>query len=191
VILPGWVTLHVVGYGLAAGGLVGAGAYALHEHDAKIHAEDKAQAALDTDTLRTRLMQAAIDAKSAQVDTVIVATRSIIQPTKVLIDSAKKYIHDTVLVQSALAHADSTIKACSLLIQTCDQFRKMATDSMRVLGILLHQRDQERLQTFATPPAPRISRGIQLGAGYCVPVTPPYRGAPCVSVTYGFHLRIF
>jgi transcriptional regulator of nitric oxide reductase len=190
-IVPAWLTVHVIGYGLAVGVIGGAGVYALHEHDSKIRAEDKAQAALDADTLRTRLMQAAIDAKSAQVDTVIVATRTIIQPTKVLIDSATKHVTDTTLVKAALAKADTANKVCLLLAQTCDEFKKMATDSMRVMGILLRQSDQRAKQAFAPPPAPRLSVGIQAGVGYCVPLTPPYSGKPCVSATIGGSLRIF
>jgi hypothetical protein len=190
-IIPGWLTLHVIGYGLASGIILGAGGYALHEHDAKVRAEVKNEDEKTADSLRTALMQNAIDAASAKVDTVIVATRNIIQPTKVLIDSATKHITDTLLVHDALAKADTTIKACTLLMQTCDQFRRMATDSMRTLGQLLAQRDHERLEAFAPIPAPRVSRGIQLGVGYCVPATPPYRGAPCASITYGVHLRIF
>jgi hypothetical protein len=190
-IIPGRLTIHVIGYGLASGVILGGGAYALHEHDAKVRAEVKAESEKTTDSLRTALMQNAIDAASAKVDTVIVATRSIIQPTRVLIDSATKHVTDTVLVHDALAKADTTIKACTLLVQSCDQFRKMATDSLRVLGILLRQRDQERLQSFAPPPPPRLSRGIQIGAGYCIDAAPPYRRAPCLSITYGFHVRIF
>lgn len=190
-IIPGWLTVHVIGYGLAVGVIGGAGAYALHEHDAKIHAEDKAESEKTADSLRTALMQHAIDAAAAKVDTVIVATRSIIQPTKVLIDSATKHVTDTVLVHDALAKADTTIKACSLLAQTCDQFRRMATDSMRTLGILLRQRDQERLQAFAPPPAPRAGLGIQLGVGACIDAMKPISGKPCVALTGGVHLRIF
>ena len=190
-ILPGWVTLHVIGYGLAGGALLGGGVYALHEHNAKIHAEDKAQAAIDADTLRTRLMQDAIDAKGKQVDTVVVATRTIIQPTKVLIDSAVKHVTDTALVKAALAKADTANKVCLLLAQTCDDFKKMATDSMRVLGILLRQRDQAALKVFAPPLAPRLLLGLSAGVGYCVPLAPPYSGKPCIAATVGGHLRIF
>ncbi|MDD1678748.1 MAG: hypothetical protein LUO93_06140 [Methanomicrobiales archaeon] len=190
-IVPAWLTLHVVGYGLAVGIIGGAGAYALHEHDAKIHAEDAAQAALDRDTLRTRLMQDALNAASAKVETVTVALKPIIQRTITLIDSARRQPTDTALVQRALNAADTSTRKCTELVQTCGDFKKMATDSLRVMGILLRQANQRALNVFAPPPAPRVSRGIQAGLGVCFDAIPPYRGVPCASVTYGFHLRIF
>jgi hypothetical protein len=190
-ILPAWLTIHVIGYGAAALIVGGAGAYALHEHDAKIRAEDQAIAARDADTLRTRLMELAVNNASARVETVTVALRNVIQPTRVLVDSAKKYIHDTVLVKTALDSAKKTIAACSELILSCDQFRKMATDSLRVLGILLRQRDDAAIHAAAPPLPPLLSRGLQLGAGVCLDARKPTRGAPCVSLTYGFTLRTF
>ena len=189
--LPGWLTVHVIGYGLASGVIVGAGAYALHEHDAKIRFDEKLIAARDADTLRTRLMQAVIDHASAKVETVTVALRSVIQPTKVLIDSARKYVHDTVLVKQALDSAKATTTACLLVASACDDFRKMAKDSMRVLVTLLRQRDDAAVHAMAPPPMPRFSRGLQLGAGVCLDGKKPIRGVPCASLTYGFHLRIF
>jgi len=190
-IIPAWLTLHVVGYGLASGVILGAGAYALSQHDGRIRAEDKAQAAIDRDTLRTRLMQDAIDRAAAKIDTVIVATKSIIQPTKIFIDSAAKHITDTVLVRAALAKADSTVKACTELLQTCGDFKKMATDSMRVLGILLRQSDQRALKVFAPQAERRFSWGIQAGTGVCLAATKPIGGQPCLALTFGGHLRIF
>lgn len=189
--IPAWLTVHVIGYGLASGVIVGAGAYALHEHDAKIRAEDKAIAARDADTLRTRLMQDVIDHASARVETVTVALRNVVQPTRVLVDSARKYIHDTVLVAKALDSAKASTTACLLVASACDQFRKMATDSMRVLRTLLLQRDDAAIHAAAPPLPPRLSRGLQLGAGVCLDGKKPIRGVPCASLTYGFHFRIF
>lgn len=195
-ILPSWLTIHVLGYGLASGIIVGAGAYALHEHDAKIRAEDKAIAARDADTLRTRLMQDAIDRASARVETVTVALKPIIQNTKTIVDSARRHVTDTLLVKQALNSSDESTAKCSELIVTCGQFRTMATDSMRVLRRLLAQRDDEAVRAHAPLPAPRFSRGLELGVGECVTARPidgrtSVFGAPCLSITYGFHLRLF
>jgi hypothetical protein len=106
-----------------------------------------------------------------------------------LVDSARRFIHDTILVAAALDSSKKTVAACSELVLSCDQFRKMATDSMRALVIRLRQRDEAAIHALAPPPAPRFDRGIQLGVGYCIDASG--RHAPCASITYGFQVRIF
>jgi hypothetical protein len=190
-IVPGWLTIHVIGYGLASGVILGAGAYAINQHDGKIRAEEQAKAAFDRDTLRTRLMTDAINAKAAQVDTVRIATQTIIRPTQLLIDSARKHVTDTLLVQATLAKADSANKVCLLLAQTCHDFTIMAKDSMRVLGIALRQSNERALKVFAAPPERRFSWGIGAGVGACVMTGKPLAGKPCVALIVDGHLRLF
>ena len=189
--IPGWLTAHVIGYGVASGLIVGGGAYALHEHDAKVRAEMKAEAARDADTLRTRLMQDALARAAAKVETVTKYLPPLIKRTSSLIDSARRRPTDTALVQRALSVADTSTRKCTELVQTCDAFKAMAKDSMRVLGILLRQRDDAAMHAAAPPLPPRLSRGLQLGVGVCLDGKGPVRGVPCASLTYGFHIRMF
>jgi hypothetical protein len=196
-ILPAWATTHVVGYGVAALLVGGTGTLWLHEHDnrvkAEMHAQDLAIAHQHEDSIVTAQNLAAVSAASAKVETVTVALRSVIQPTRVLIDSARKVIHDTTYVRVALDSASSAIKACQLVASACDTFRRLATDSLASLAALLKQRDHEML-VAVTPPQPRFSRGLQLGAGVCgvgrkVDGKESVFGAPCVSLSYGLQVR--
>jgi hypothetical protein len=193
-IVPGWITMHVIGYGLASGIILGAGGYALHEHDAKVRAEvqaqERAKAATDADTLRTRMLEAAVAAVARRVDTQTVVLKPIIQRTNTIIDSARRRPTDTALVQRALNLADTSSAKCSELILTCDLFKRMATDSIKALVNLVGVRDHELL-VAVTPSSPRLSFGLSAGVGYCVPLAPPYGGKPCVAAIAAGHLRIF
>jgi hypothetical protein len=196
--LPGFLTVHVIGYGVAGLLLTGTGAVLIHEHDSRIRAEvqaqERAKATEDADTLRTRLMEAAVAAVARRVDTVTVALRPIIQRTNTIIDSARRRPTDTALVQRALSLADTSSRKCTDLILSCDAFKKIATDSIRGLANLVAIRDHEKL-VAVTPPSPRITQGIQLGAGACIAARKvggkeSLFGAPCISATYGIQVRI-
>lgn len=195
---PAWATTHVIGYGVAALLVGGTGAALLHEHDSRIRAEvqaqERAKAAEDADTLRTRLMEAAVAAVARRVDTVTVALRPIIQRTNTIIDSARRRPTDTALVQRALSVADTSSRKCSELILSCDAFKKIATDTIKALRDLVAQRDHEKL-VAVTPPAKRFTQGIQLGVGGCfmgrkIDGKQSVFGAPCISATYGIQIRL-
>lgn len=161
------------------------------EHDARIRAEDAAKATLAQDQLTIAHWRDMYNATSARVDTQRILTRQIITNTVPVIDTALVYIHDTILVRRALDSAQHVIAACTESENRCEQLQRIAAHTIDSLSHLTLKRDTDRVKIFLPMPAPRFSRGIQLGGGLCQSLVHLNEREACASITYGIHLRIF
>jgi len=173
---------------MLAGAVMILGMRACYDHDGRIRAEENAKAAKSKDSLLVEHWRQMYDAQASHVDTVVIATKQVLQPTREGIKTALERITDTVVVKASLEKADSTIRSCQDAVNACLLFRVGATKTIDSLSGLIARRDSERVRFFAPPRPARITKGVQLGIGYCIDATG--RRVPCGYAGYGMSIRL-
>lgn len=160
------------------------GVRTLIEHDRRIRAEEQAvaRAALDSSTVAH--WRGLYEADARRVDTLVLATRQVIAPTKEVLRTAIERITDTILVRAALDSATHTLDRCTDILDACAKFRNTATHTIDSISGLLRTRDALVLKPLQQG---RLSRGAQIGLGYCI-AADGHRN-PCLAITYGFSVR--
>lgn len=166
---------------------------ACDEHDARIRAEDREKQAKIVDSIKVDHWQQMYEAASARVDTQRIITQRTIEKAVPMIDTAFKYIHDTIKVAQALQEASGAIQACTDLLNRCSALQAQSTHVIDSLRNLLRSRDNEKVNLFAIPAPPRTSKGFQVGIGGCFgrrgSWTQPVATAPCGYFGYGYSFR--